>query len=103
MGNSVMNCEVDVMKTVSRYGTKILAGLIFTALLGGCATPSSEEDFGNSVRQMVEAQKYTPPGQSEHRLPALDGQRGEAALKQYRTDVGNPELIYRDMNFGSKK
>lgn len=103
MDNSDMNCEVDVMKrTTIRYGKTMWLGLVFTTLCGGCATPSSEEDFGNSVRQMINAQKYTPPQPQEQRLPTLDGQKGEAAIKQYRTDVANPERIYTDTSHGSK-
>lgn len=90
------------MKRTMTYGKTMWLGLMFTTLFSGCATPSSEEDFGNSVRQMINAQKYTPPQQQEQRLPTLDGQKGEAAIKQYHTDVANPERIYTDVSHGSK-
>lgn len=63
------------------------SGMVLMVALGGCATPTSEDDFGNSVRTMIEAQKYTPPEQNTNRLPSLDGQRAETAIEQYRNDT----------------
>lgn len=68
-----------------------LAFALTAALLGGCAdTPLADEDFGNSVRQMVQAQTFDPAAASNP--PALapditDGGRLEEALKVYRSDV----------------
>lgn len=78
-------------------GKAILAGLMIAAFLGGCASPTSDDDFGNSVRRMIEAQKYIPPEQAERRLPALDGQKAAASAEQYRKDTGSPSRIYQDM------
>jgi type IV pilus biogenesis protein CpaD/CtpE len=64
------------------------------ALLAGCDTTGmtrTEEDFGNSVRHMVEVQTYNPDA---GRYPAeptqMDGQRGGAVLDSYRTEIGKP-------------
>lgn len=89
------------MKTTMAYGRKMVAGLALAALLGGCATPSSEDDFGNSVRRMVEAQKYEPAPPPASTAPTLDGQKAEAALGQYRKDVGDPNRIRQGMDSGS--
>ena len=89
------------MKVVMTCGKTILAGLTITVFLGGCASPTSEDDFGNSVRRMIEAQKYTPPEQTEHRLPTLSGQKAEATAEQYRKDMSNPDRINQGMGDGS--
>ncbi|HEY0721818.1 MAG TPA: hypothetical protein VGE50_11265 [Gammaproteobacteria bacterium] len=89
------------MKRAMANSKTILMGLTLALLLTGCATPSSEEDFGNSVRQMIDAQKYTPPEQKEHSLPRLDGQKGEAAFKQYRTDAVKPQSLTPVMGHGA--
>lgn len=93
-----MNCEVEEMREVMIC--RLLAGVIVAAFLGGCASPTSEDDFGNSVRRMIEAQKYIPPGQRESSLPVLDGSKAETTVGQYRKDVGNPERIQLDMKKG---
>lgn len=79
-------------------GKTVLIGLVFAALLSGCATPTSEDDFGNSVRQMIEAQKYIPPGQEGHQVPTLDGEKAEASIKQYRGDGGSQERMETKMD-----
>jgi hypothetical protein len=88
------------MNVALRGGKTILVGLVIAAFLGGCASPTSEDDFGNSVRRMIEAQKYIPPEQAERRLPVLDGQKAEASIEQYRKDVGNPDRINQGMGYG---
>jgi hypothetical protein len=65
--------------------------LIAALLLAGCAdTPLADADYGNSVRQMVQAQTFDLAAASNP--PALapeitDGARLEAALEIYRKDV----------------
>lgn len=81
--------------------SRLLVGLVFAAVLVGCASPTSEDDFGNSVRRMIAAQKYIPPEQrSESRLPSLDGRKAEATVDQYHKDVGKPESMQLDMSDG---
>lgn len=89
------------MKVEIACGKTILVGMAFAAFLGGCASPTSEDDFGNSVRRMIEAQKYTPPDQKVPPLPTLDGQKAEASVEQYRNEAGNPARIYQDMSYGA--
>ncbi|MBM0106079.1 hypothetical protein JM946_15200 [Steroidobacter sp. S1-65] len=69
----------------------VTALAIATLLIGGCAdTPLADADFGESVRQMVQAQTLDPAAASNP--PALapaitDGARLEKALEIYRQDV----------------
>jgi hypothetical protein len=64
---------------------------IVTLWIAGCAdTPLADADYGNSVRQMIQAQTFDPAAASNP--PALgpditDGARLEAALEIYRKDV----------------
>jgi len=79
----------------------ILAALGIAALVAGCAntTPKPtavESNFGNSVRNMIEAQTYDPSTLSSPSTDVIesgDGQRLEAVLDAYRTDVAKPESV----------
>jgi hypothetical protein len=57
---------------------------------------ATEEDFGNSVRHMVQAQTVNP-SPSTDMIQTGDGQRIENALESYRTDVGSPERVKDDI------
>jgi type IV pilus biogenesis protein CpaD/CtpE len=72
-------------------------------LLGGCVTSTDptkvEDDFGQSVRQMITAQTYNP---NAARTPApaltgLDGVHSEAVLKTYREHVGDPQDVQQTL------
>lgn len=76
------------------------AVLAASVLLSGCASPSSEDQFGNAVRQMVAAQKHVPPEQQARQLPTLDGRKAETGYNSYRKDTGNPTRITPDMSGG---
>ncbi len=81
-------------------------GVSLTLALVGCASTAStdpvrvEDDFGHSVKQMIDAQTYNPKAAKK---PAseppegLDGVQGEAILKTYREDVGSPESVREDV------
>ncbi len=81
--------------------TMILPFVAFTAavLLAGCASTDAtrvEEDFGTSVRQMVDAQIYDPEAAKNPRKDppmGLDGVQAEAVLDVYREHVGDPEEV----------
>lgn len=77
-------------------------GLVFSALalaafLAGCASPSSDWDFGNSVRNMVATQKYVPPGEAPPELPTMDGARASGTVERHRTAPPAPQRIYQGM------
>jgi hypothetical protein len=73
-----------------------ISGLVFAALVvSGCAT--SDDDYGQSVKQMVQAQTFDPAAASnppELAPEITDGARLQNALDVYRKDVakGNTEV-----------
>ena len=73
----------------SRLTTTLLVGSTLTLFSGCSAYPTTESEFGDSVRQMVRSQKIfvavdeTPNAQG-------DGQRLEAVLEGYRENA-SPE------------
>jgi hypothetical protein len=64
-------------------------------LFTGCeSTPTAtEQDFGASVRNMIELQTAQPGDTGL----GLDGQKAEAVLDSYRQDVGKPKDVERDI------
>lgn len=77
-------------------------GLVGAALLvlAGCAEPTAlEKDFGNSVRAMVAAQKYTPPTavQPAPVPTGIDGKKAEQVLRVYREDISQPQEIKNEI------
>ena len=79
-------------------GVMLLAG---TLALAGCATDpvNVENDFGNSVRSMVEAQTANPTAPVDDQpVDHGDGQRIQAVMGVYRGDVARPEDVKKDPN-----
>jgi hypothetical protein len=79
-----------------------LVGLIGVASLGACVhEPTTlEQNFGSSVRSMIEAQTYDPStlsSPSTETLDGGDGQRTEAVLERYRSDIARPEAVSEDI------
>jgi len=68
------------------------------AFLAGCSNnqTATEQDFGNSVRQMVRAQTLNPGPADPAPVESSDPNRLENALETYRKDVARPESIRRD-------
>lgn len=78
--------------------TPVLAAL----LLGACATDPglTEQNFGESVRQMIRAQTYDPStlsSPSDEAVEGTDGQMLEGTLEAYRETVSNPDAVGRDI------
>lgn len=69
---------------------------ILLALLTGCSSTDPvrvEQDFGNSVHHMIQAQIYNPQAaRNPSTVPpaALDGPMAGNALDVYRKDVAKP-------------
>jgi len=95
-----MNSEVEAMDAYKCNWKTVMTGLAVSLLIAGCASPSSEDQFGNSVRQMISAQKYVAPDQQTRELPVLDGRKAEAGYNSYRKDTGNPTRLSPDMSGG---
>jgi type IV pilus biogenesis protein CpaD/CtpE len=69
--------------------------LLPVVLLGGCATEPTrtEAAFGDSVRNMVQAQTLNPSvltDPSDEVIDSTDGQKLEGVLEAYRTVVADP-------------
>jgi type IV pilus biogenesis protein CpaD/CtpE len=73
----------------------VFSGILWV-LLTGCNSTDPvrvEQDFGNSVHHMIQAQIYNPQAaRNPSTIPpaALDGPMAGEALKVYRTDVAKP-------------
>ncbi len=93
-----MNSKVNDMDAYKHSFKTVVVGLAVGFLVAGCASPSSEDQFGNSVRQMIAAQKYVSPDQEARELPVLDGRKAEAGYNSYRKDTGNPARMTPDMS-----
>jgi hypothetical protein len=72
--------------------------------LAGCAgvygPSATEREFGNSVRHVVESQKANPEASRDpdpNPVNYGDGARLEPVLEAYRTDVGTPSEVKRDV------
>ena len=82
-----------------------LLGLAAVATLCvACASGPTrvEEDFGNSVRAMRQAQTLDPVAAAAPDLTPVagtDGQRMENALNTYRTGVGDPAAVSESIEF----
>ncbi len=80
--------------------------LMLTVLAGlaACsAYPSTEADFGNSVEHMVRSQRMPTDPVDAEPLETGDGQRIDAVLEAYRTDVSRGDAGAPPVNvsFGS--
>ena len=77
---------------------KPCAVVVATVAVAGCAdTPLADADYGNSVKQMLQAQTLDPIAASnppELAPQMTDGARLENAMEVYRKDVakGNTEV-----------
>lgn len=81
-------------------GRVAIALVLAAGAVAGCATQdpdTMERDFGNSVRRMVEAQKYVPPSAPAGPV-TMDGVRAEEVLKVYRADVAKPKDVKQPVN-----
>lgn len=74
---------------------QLLGALLLSAAVGGCATYPEEQgnEFGSSVRHMIEAQTYAPVDQ----VPRLHGDKAAATMDAYRSDVAKPEDVSKDL------
>ena len=65
-------------------------------LLAGCTASAVEQDFGQSVHQMVESQKAHPEisrNPDPDYIDGTDAGRLSEAVKAYRSDVSKPAEV----------
>jgi type IV pilus biogenesis protein CpaD/CtpE len=84
---------VNAQKTLSAAGIALA-----TLLAGACANEPTltERNFGDSVREMINAQTYDPStlsAPSTEPVEGSDGRRSENVLEVYRTDIAKPEVV----------
>lgn len=83
--------------TKELLGIALAAGLLAAT---GCATgpEAVENDFGNSVRQMTEAQTVNPSAPMDvEAIDHGDGQVIENVVQAYRKDVAKREDVKQDI------
>ena len=91
------------MKSSTNYFLIATAVVALSALTTGCASGPDrvDDDFGNSVRAMRQAQTMNPATIDNPDMTPVtytDGQRMENALKSYRENVGNPVKTQQPIN-----
>ena len=73
---------------------KILLALAVAPILGGCtAYPTTEVDFGNSVRSMIRNQRVVAGAVDTSPVEQTDGERAGNVLEIYRQDVSRPDEV----------
>lgn len=69
---------------------------IFCTVLGACTTATPEavlETHGDSVRNMIAEQTYTP----EDEVGDFDGEKSRKVLEAYRGDVAEPKKVEKEV------
>ena len=88
----VINSEGNQIMT-NKY--VVAVSIILSLFLAGCNQSHQQtmkEDFGNAVRTNTALQVINPEAGQEDMPPmALDGQKAEQGLEQYRTETGEAE------------
>jgi outer membrane murein-binding lipoprotein Lpp len=92
------------MNSNHKNSAVLTALVIGTTLVVGCASGPTrvEDDFGNSVRAMRQAQTMdavAAAAPDTTPITSTDGQRMENALQSYRDGVGQPAAVKDDFNF----
>jgi hypothetical protein len=93
------------MKSNQTMNICLLTGIVMAiALTTGCASGPTrvEEDFGNSVRAMQQAQVMDPVAAATvdtTPVTSTDGQRMEAVMQTYRESVGSPAETGKTIDF----
>lgn len=81
------------MSSHNVIGTVVLA---VAAVLSGCAASPTEREFGQAVRHTL-AQQRVAPMPAPDTEPTTDGQRLENVMSVYRSMVGDPIPVVREL------
>ena len=83
------------MPTISDSITRVIGCICAAIALGSCQTPPSrvDENFGSSVRNTI-ALQTDPNIQTGY---GMDGEKAQAVIDIYRTDVAKPEKVEQDL------
>ena len=86
------------------YKLLVTAFTLIRIFVSGCSSTDPirvEADYGNSVRNMIEAQIYDPDAAKyppSEPPTTLDGSYAENVLEAYRDDVSRPEEVDRPIS-----
>ena len=81
------------MSSHTRYGTLFAVGAL---MLTGCSASPTERDFGDAVRHTM-AQQRAAPAPAPAGDPTTDGVRMENVMSVYRSFVGDPSPVVREV------
>lgn len=88
------------MMRIHKDASAIGSTVVLLTLIAGCTTSTDavrvEQDYGNSVRHMIDAQIYDPTAAynpSTEPAVGLDGGKAHNVLEQYRKDVAKPQKV----------
>ena len=83
------------MRTANATIMRVIGCSCVAIALASCQTPPSkvEENFGSSVRHTI-ALQTDPEAQTGY---GLDGEKAQAVIDIYRTDVAEPETVEKNI------
>ncbi len=87
------------MRIINNSSTRLTFLIAVSITMAACASTDPtrvEDDFGNSVRHMVQSQIYDKEAANNPaRKPpmGIDGVQAESVLDVYREHVGNPKKV----------
>lgn len=73
-----------------------IATVVWAAMLIGCAASPTERTFGDSVRHTIAQQRVAPQPAPDTPV-GTDGQRLESVMSVYRSMVGDPLPVVREV------
>lgn len=76
--------------------TRIIVALAVIAALAGCATTATQEDFGNSVASLIQAQTANPEtltNPSTAPVTGVDADYANNVVTEMRKDVSKPAEV----------
>ena len=79
---------------------KVPVAVFASLLISACTSVSpTEQDFRNSVENMIAKQQIKPTGplQADEPIQSGDGRRLENVLTVYQTHVGDPTPVVREV------
>jgi hypothetical protein len=89
---------------MSNYAKFLILLISFSWLTGCVGTSPTEEDFGNSVGNIIAKQQMTPTGplKADEPIESGNGRRLENVNTIYQTNVGDPSPVVRQVEVESQ-
>lgn len=92
-----------------KLNVAVVGAMALAVLISGCASTDPvrvEEDFGESVRHMIQAQTANPnPPADPAASPSggMDGKKSDAVIEAYRKHTSNPGNVERPITISIGK